>query len=70
MLNTPYTFVIFFHIELVIIQTTSILSHYHKSTCRILNYSVKMSNLTVKRKLKVQLQSFFLCIHVSINLIY
>ena len=30
-------------------KTTFIISSYHKSTCKILNYSVKICNLTVKQ---------------------
>ena len=39
-------------------KTPFILSRYNKRTCKILNYSAKMYNLTVKRKLYVELESF------------
>ena len=34
-------------------KTISILSHYHKSTCEVLNCSVKIRNLIVRRNLKM-----------------
>ena len=34
-------------------KTVSILSHYHKSTCEVLNCSVKIRNLIVRRNLKM-----------------
>ena len=39
-------------------KTISILSHYHKSTCKVMNCSSKIRNLIVRRNLKVQKLSF------------
>ena len=39
-------------------KTISSLSHYHKSTCEVLNCSVKIRNLIVRRNLKMHKLSF------------
>ena len=39
-------------------NTISILSHYHKSTCDVVNCSIKVRNLIVRRNSKVQKLSF------------
>ena len=48
-------------------KTISILSHYHKSTCEVLNCSVKIRNLIVRQNLRRRLTSLAsMCIH-SLN---